>query len=44
MDSRIGDVPVGYAPPVGPTVNFIVTYNQHDVFLNRTGNLGGRLM
>lgn len=28
----ITDTPVGYSPPLGPAINFTVTYNQRDVF------------
>ncbi|HEY7080873.1 MAG TPA: RHS repeat-associated core domain-containing protein [Nitrososphaeraceae archaeon] len=27
---NITDVPIGYSPPVGPSVNFVVRYNQRD--------------
>jgi RHS repeat-associated protein len=29
---NIVDTPVGYTPPVGPAINFTVTYNQRDSF------------
>ena len=27
---RVNDIPVGYQPPLGPRVDFHVTYNQVD--------------
>jgi YD repeat-containing protein len=40
---RLKDIPVGYSPPVGPSSDFRVTYNQRETFQPQTfyySNLG----
>jgi len=42
---NITDTPVGYSPPFGPPVKFLVTYNQRDSFQPQIfsySNLGGK--
>ena len=42
---EIGDVPVGYSPPVGPRVDFRVTYNERTTFQSgpfNSANLGNQ--
>jgi len=38
---NLTDIPVGYAPPVGPTVTFKVTYNQREASQPTTADFGG---
>jgi RHS repeat-associated protein len=43
VNLNLTDQPVGYAPPVGPPVHFVLRYNQRDVFQPANffyGNLG----
>jgi RHS repeat-associated protein len=43
VNLNLTDQPVGYAPPVGPPVHFVLRYNQRDVFQPGNffyGNLG----
>ena len=45
LNVRIGDIPVGYSPPVGPDMSFVVTYNSREAFQPQTftySNLGDK--
>jgi RHS repeat-associated protein len=45
VNLNLNDEPVGYSPPVGPSVKFIVRYNHRDAFQPATftyGNFGSK--